>query len=900
MSIMGKPVWAVVCGAIRQDFEFYSTLAMLCEYRSKGMLDGIVISTWKGQPDNLPGLRGKLKRLNINVQELDQPDAFLDKYAHIGFSVQGFQLRVGLDFVPDDVFVLRCRTDFSEQDIKLSYDLLAGNVDLTLGKHGQMYSGLHYKIAVGRFTVARIFWFTDRCFLGYKADLYKMVNMKISMLEFGMRFCPDMAFFFNVFASEYPIFGEMEKLARKSSVLFENNNLMTKRLREYFEGGEGNREEFALPTLLNKVFGLYFIVMYNCFYEITQQKKTVEELDIYDVFLGNKEGGMTRESTCEAVIRDPEIIRRIINGECKQTEGYRKLYREICSMATPGYAEKMRITQADYEEYAAWVRDVLKLDPSKVLSWSFPKVDRMENVHFEEALEILFEEREYKSIRKFHEVMYDICFTKKRSYYPAIVDNLERLKKVDGDLYEAAMAASVRTDWPFVLQYVAKSLYFNQVSQARVDSYKFIFDNNVGNDHFFKLPMAAGILCTNYYYGKYAEEHGDSKYAQKFYTFVLKEYGQKEKPVDGLYSEAALRAIKEYANAHFTELDSNTSASNAVIFLLDEFGKDALSPEAAEYLEQFAAERKHALPFKMGQPDAYEQLMSGARKALGKREARTVFNLLLREWPRQPERIRTDALKVMREVKDRFFIEDSCLLRAASLGEKEALELRTDEIASDKDFVTLLDVLVKKNRLAGEYDALLCLCKGNLFRTFALEVFSRLEKDPDVLFFSKKDSPAGLELWLGYKKFLDTELDKQLLPVHNNEWIPWSYGENAAPSRFAGFLCYEAKVNKMLYSIEFATDSYKEKERLLKLVGQDDSLRYDPAARIVRLQKKLLPAKNPNELRKDIDTALSDFHMIGDKLVASAENAAELPLFEAPFREEELSSWKRIAKWLHI
>lgn len=49
MAIMGKKVWAIVCGAIRQEFELYTTLAMLCDYRSKGLLEGIVISTWKGK-----------------------------------------------------------------------------------------------------------------------------------------------------------------------------------------------------------------------------------------------------------------------------------------------------------------------------------------------------------------------------------------------------------------------------------------------------------------------------------------------------------------------------------------------------------------------------------------------------------------------------------------------------------------------------------------------------------------------------------------------------------------------------------------------------------------------------------------------------------------------------------
>lgn len=898
MSIMGKPVWAVMCGAIRQDFELYSTLAMLCEYRSKGLLDGIVISTWKGEPDNLPGLRDKLKKLNIYIQEINQPDQLMDKYLHIGFAVQAFQLRVGLDFVPEDVFVLRCRTDFSEQDIKLAEDLLEGKVDLALGKFGQWHTSLNYKIAVGRLTIARIFWYTDRCFLGYKSDLYKMVSIKATMLEYGMRLCPDMSFFYNVYAGEYPIFGEMEKMARKSSVLFENNNLMTQGLRSYYEGGGGKREEFELPALLNKVFGLYFIVMYNCFYEIVQQKKDVGTLDIYDVFLGNKEGGMTREATCEAVVRDPEIIRRIIDGECKQTNGYKKLYSEICKMMGAGYAERLHITQKDYEEYALWVKKVLKLDPNKVLSWSSPAVDRMEDIRFSDALDILYSEKNYNEKRSFHGVMYDICFGKKRQYYRSIVDNYARLKKIDADLYESAVAASVRTDWPFVLKYVAKSVYLGTVSEDRIGSYRFIFDRNVDNNHFFKLPMAADILSTNYYYGKFAEEHGDSKYERKFYSFLLKEYGGQEDDITGSYADAAIDTIKKYANTHYKEIDSNVSAKNAVTFLLDEFGTEAFSDEAVNYLEEFIAERKYERPFKMGEADAYEQLLEGAKKARGKLEAKKIARLILREWPKQPARIREDALYLLRELNSRFFIVDSCLLQAAGLGEEEMLDISAAKSLSDDDYIVFLNLLLVHGCIADRYEELVKTCDGDLFRLFALEVFARIENSPEIAFFSRKDSAAGMELWVDHERYVQTEFDKTLLTVHNDEWVPWPHAENASPSKFAGFVRYEKKKQVLLYSVEFATDSYGEKAQLLSAVKESTGLSFDEGARIVRLKKKVLSAKNHDEIKKNVNAALDDLCSIGAKLVASLNAVKDSELVEAPFSEKNIDIWKKISNWL--
>ena len=52
-------IWAVICGAVRQEFELYNVIALLCEWRAKGMIEGIVLSTWKGEIDQIPHLRYK-------------------------------------------------------------------------------------------------------------------------------------------------------------------------------------------------------------------------------------------------------------------------------------------------------------------------------------------------------------------------------------------------------------------------------------------------------------------------------------------------------------------------------------------------------------------------------------------------------------------------------------------------------------------------------------------------------------------------------------------------------------------------------------------------------------------------------------------------------------------------
>ena len=94
-------VWAIVCGAVRQEFELYSILSYLCEYRAKGLIEGIVLSTWVGEVDNVKNLREKLKFLDIHLVEIWPLSEEVSQYTNLNYTRQATQLLNGLRNIPD-------------------------------------------------------------------------------------------------------------------------------------------------------------------------------------------------------------------------------------------------------------------------------------------------------------------------------------------------------------------------------------------------------------------------------------------------------------------------------------------------------------------------------------------------------------------------------------------------------------------------------------------------------------------------------------------------------------------------------------------------------------------------------------------------------------------------------
>ena len=187
---------------------------------------------------------------------------------------------------------------------------------------------------MARLAVIRPFWLVDLGFLGHRNDLYKMLGGENTLLKYGCSIKPDMAWFSNLFSSEYPIIGELFRLTQGKN-LFIEANVITRALQRYYAEDEHKIEDFELPGALNKFFALYFVLMENCFYLLTQTRKKLAPFYLGDVFRGSRELGMFSDVLCQSAFTNMEILRMILEGECVPTKGYLKLYQEINRLKWP-------------------------------------------------------------------------------------------------------------------------------------------------------------------------------------------------------------------------------------------------------------------------------------------------------------------------------------------------------------------------------------------------------------------------------------------------------------------------------------------------------------------------------------------------------------------------------------
>lgn len=105
------PANALLIGQIRDRFDFERTLAELFNYRSEGLVEKIVLSTWHGELAKHEGLQDRLTRSGVTVVSSPPIPSSIRPAALRNSWIQASALRNGLDVLPREENVLRLRTD---------------------------------------------------------------------------------------------------------------------------------------------------------------------------------------------------------------------------------------------------------------------------------------------------------------------------------------------------------------------------------------------------------------------------------------------------------------------------------------------------------------------------------------------------------------------------------------------------------------------------------------------------------------------------------------------------------------------------------------------------------------------------------------------------------------------
>lgn len=172
---MKRRNWALVTGAIRSDLYLRIIMIKLCNMRTTGKLEGIVLSTWKQELDSRTKLREQLLTLGIKILETPLIDETTATDNVLGLERQRVLIDNGLKAIPFGCFVLKLRTDF-DIDIKELFDILEEEnyADLPI-EYGKFPINFQHKIYVRNYLAKHMFYPNDRYFYGQREDLEKLM-----------------------------------------------------------------------------------------------------------------------------------------------------------------------------------------------------------------------------------------------------------------------------------------------------------------------------------------------------------------------------------------------------------------------------------------------------------------------------------------------------------------------------------------------------------------------------------------------------------------------------------------------------------------------------------------------------------------------------------------------------
>lgn len=484
---MDKPVYAIVCGTLRHEFEFFTTVLCLCERRKQGYIQEIILSTWEGEDKYIHNVKEKMDRLGVTYLETPEPENQCEDVS-IVYLRQALQLKRALDIIPNDVYVLKCRTDYSNFDINRMDIIYDKRGTLEKWKFGAFDTNFEYKISVLRFSIGVPFSFHDICFLGYKNDLKKLINMCMTGTQYRETIIPDLWFFVGHFAGAFPVIDSFCTFISFGGFHAHMNNLKP------VDG------DIVLPRFLNRFYATYFSLIYTSF-NIFHDSPVGEDkqINMADIFCSNFEVGIRKDWVVET--RSMEVLKRICEGRIENTKGYQELYSWIERIKNNPSAVTDSITMDEYKELVIWGEKYLgadaihwlksfDADTSNLLKASGTLHTIDAGKEEEKEAHILFDE--YNVSQEVYNIIRDISFNDK-SYYSSIIDNLEAIKHVDYKLYKKALYSSARYFDDRVLLLISELLLEDCNTEAEKREATYMFQRFADDVRLYRFPMSDNL-----------------------------------------------------------------------------------------------------------------------------------------------------------------------------------------------------------------------------------------------------------------------------------------------------------------------------------------------------------------------------------------------------------------------
>ncbi len=846
-----------MCGQIRRTFELNLTVAELLDLRNEGLIEGIVVSTWKDEIDSVPGLRRKFEELNIVMVENDPIEEVVGSYIEIGFARQALQLRTGIEATPDDVFILKCRTDYSHDKIRGCREVLEGDADLTLGTHGSLDFGLNYKIAVFRLSSHMPFGFLDAGFLGYKTDVKKMTKMDMVRYRYGYLVMVDFMWFLNLFNDEYPIIDDCLMLMKRYMTVGDSNGITRLEL---------NEETFELPGMFNKFFALYLVLLGNCFYLLGKSNyaKVDEQLSLLDIVQGKKSAGMLIEWLCQ--YRNPLTIQKVLQGDIKKTRGYLKLYSEILRFASNEYAHKCNVTRQDYEETRIWLRDVARWN---VEAWMRPFNKEPDSatmgMNFENTLKCINDSKTIYSNDELLYLMHYVVYGKRNWFYGRLLEILDVVEARFPEIYHEVVATAGRTENVYLLRKIAKSLekepkgeYNNFISMVYIrrekDPWWSFFSN-----------LDANKVAAFYSYSLYEEAIGKNSISRLFYKNLCNWLGETEQTEVCIYSNEYKKIIKNYIVNNYDKQEEKVK--QLVDFWIDECDLSELGEDVRQYYKLYRLERLCSRSVLKTREEAFDRILDIAGNTIDVSEVELLYQILMENlcWVTEKQ---LEKINRIVDVWKANNLLNSGLIERVRIGESVTIEEVSNELSTllrkeqvEKAFA-LLNVLQRTDKKY-LYKEIAENCEFSTRAKRILRIYSIIADNERLRMFMLRN---GNEIWMEYK-FGDAAIafEKKYLQIPRDiNGCFWPCAKNSVESSYA--MCVRVSDKELTAGIEFVSIPTLAKSYVFKELSNEFSL--DEQSFVSRLSSFNINVESEEKYEDAVHRIVHEFVRIGEKLEA--------------------------------
>jgi len=362
-------IWVALIGSINSQLEFELTVKWLYERKKEKRIEKIIFSTW--DYCLTPNVCGFLENYGVIYRGIP---AIKNQNKEIGFNsreIQELQLKYCLEIMPENVTVLKCRTDYSLIWLNKNQFTFFSKKYLTAKNNWEHSPRNRIITSANYIPIIPPFRFGDLQFVGSKSDLDLLVDLTNTELT-GFDFSPDDRL--------------MRIHATKIKIIDQGMRYIS-----FFALEKYNMEnELCFPKILNMFYAAYIRILIEEYYldDITYAE---EEIDTFDDFFFKGISSNFINKRVGLISLD-----RLIKYKLKSSPGYVSFLREYEKMEDYSYLVNCNYTLEDWDELVSWGKVNIKDCPD-----SWVKYPRIVDTNTILTIHSLFDEDEiYKRIER--------------------------------------------------------------------------------------------------------------------------------------------------------------------------------------------------------------------------------------------------------------------------------------------------------------------------------------------------------------------------------------------------------------------------------------------------------------------------------------------------------------------